>query len=109
MEIHKINKFVGTLCDKRSPESIRNQLRYEHTIENHDVIIYEVRPRWDKPDEHTRMPCAKLTFVRTQNVWKLFWHRADMKWHAYGPLKSSRDLADLIAEIDRDPNGCFFG
>ncbi|MCD6485980.1 MAG: DUF3024 domain-containing protein, partial [Syntrophobacterales bacterium] len=22
------------------------------------------------------MPCAKLTFVRTQNAWKLFWRRA---------------------------------
>jgi len=73
------------------------------------VIIYEIRPRWNKPDEQTRLPCAKLKFVRNQNVWKLYWHRADMKWHAYDPCKSSRDLAELIAEIDTDPHGCFFG
>ncbi len=109
VEIYRINNFVGTLCKLKAPESIRDQLRYEYTIENQDVIIYEIRPRWNKPDEQTRLPCAKLKFVRNQNVWKLYWHRADMKWHAYDPCKSSRDLAELIAEIDTDPHGCFFG
>ena len=109
IEIYKINSFVGTLCEIRSPEHIRDKLRYEYKIENHDVILYEIRPRWDKPDEQTEMPCAKLKFVRSQNVWKLFWHRANMKWYAYDPCKSSRDLAELIAEIDTDPHGCFFG
>ena len=109
IEIYKINNFVGVLCNKKAPEAIRDQLRYEYKIENQDVILYEIRPRWDKPDEQTGMPCAKLKFVRSQNVWKLFWHRANMKWYAYGPLKSSRDLSELIAEIDTDPHGCFFG
>ena len=109
IEIYKINNFVGVLCEKRVPESIRDKLRYEYKIENQDVILYEIRPRWDKPNEQTELPCAKLKFVRSQNVWKLFWQRANMKWHAYGPLKSSQDLAELIAEIDTDPYGCFFG
>ena len=109
IEIYKINNFVGVLCNKRAPESIRDKLRYEYTIENHDVIIYEVRPRWNKPDENTRMPCAKLTFVRTQNAWKLFWRRANGKWNGYELLKPSGDLIDLLTEIDEDPHGCFFG
>ncbi|MBW2596074.1 MAG: DUF3024 domain-containing protein [Deltaproteobacteria bacterium] len=109
IELYKINTCVGVLCNKRAPESIRDQLRYQYTIEKHDVIIYEIRPRWNKPDENTRMPCAKLTFVRTQNAWKLYWHRANDKWYPYDPLKPSRDLVDLLAEIDEDPHGCFFG
>ena len=109
IEIYKINKFVGALCKERVPESIRDKLRYEYKIENQDVILYEIRPRWNDPNEQTELPCAKLKFVRSQNVWKLFWQRANMKWHAYGPFKSSRDLAELIAEIDADPHGCFFG
>jgi len=109
IEIYKIKNFAGSLCNIKTPESIRDKLRYEYEIGNQDVIIYEIRPRWNKPDEQTRMPCAKLKFIRSRNIWKLFWHRSDMKWHAYDPLKSSRDLAELIAEIDTDPNGCFFG
>ncbi len=109
IELYKIKTYVGVLCNKRAPESIRDKLRYEHTIEKHDVIIYEIRPRWNNPDENTRMPCAKLKFIRSRNIWKLYWHRANGRWYPYDPLKPSRDLADLIAEIDDDPYGCFFG
>ncbi|MBT9439028.1 MAG: DUF3024 domain-containing protein [Desulfobacterales bacterium] len=109
IEIHKINKFVGALCKKRSPGHIRDKLRYEYKIESQDVILFEIRPRWDEPNEQIRLPFAKLKFVRTQNIWKLFWQRADMKWHKYGPFESSRDLVELVAEIDADPHGCFFG
>ncbi len=109
IEIYRIKKFVGALCEKRSPESMRDKLRYEYKIENQDVILFEIRPRWNKPNEQTWLSFTKLKFVRSQNVWKLFWQRANMKWYAYGPFKSSRDLAELIAEIDTDPHGCFFG
>lgn len=40
---------------------------------------------------------------------RLFWQRADMKWHKYGPLDSSRSFAELVAGIDADTHGCFFG
>ena len=30
IEIYKINNFVGALCEKRAPESIRDKLRYEY-------------------------------------------------------------------------------
>jgi hypothetical protein len=32
-----------------------------------------------------------------------------LKWQSYEPLVSSRDLAALVDEIDRDPHGWFFG
>ena len=109
IEIHKIRKLVGTLCQKRSPEHIRDKLRCEYRIQNQEVIIFEVRPRWNNPSEETWAPFAKLKFIRSKNHWRLFWQRADMKWHKYGPLDSSRSLAELVAEIDADTHGCFFG
>ena len=109
IETHKIRKLVGTLCQKRSPEHIRDKLRCEYRIQNQDVIIFEVRPRWDNPSEETWAPFAKLKFIRSKNHWRLFWQRADMKWHKYGPLDSSRSLEELVAEIDADTHGCFFG
>ena len=108
IELHKIRKVVGTLCEKRSPGYIRDKLRLEYKIQNQDIIIFEVRPRWGTPNEQLWSPFAKLKFVRSRNSWKLFWQRADMKWHKYVPLESG-DLGELVAEIDADPHGCFFG
>ncbi|MGH8716972.1 MAG: DUF3024 domain-containing protein [Burkholderiales bacterium] len=30
-------------------------------------------------------PVAKATYVKAQDVWKVFWQRADLKWHRYDP------------------------
>jgi len=32
-----------------------------------------------------------------------------MKWHKYEPLDSSKNMSDLVNEIDADPYGCFWG
>ena len=109
IELYKIKKIVGSLCEKRSPAHIIDQLRVDYKIQNQDIIIFEIRPQWNDPKKQIVSPFAKLKFVRSRNHWKLYWHRADMKWHKYMPFESSRDLAELLKEIDTDQNGCFFG
>ncbi len=109
IELHKIKKVVGGLCQKRSPEHLRDRVRVEYKIHGHDVVLYEVRPRWDDPTQFLEAPIAKLKLVRSRKIWRLFWERADMKWHKYEPLDSSKNITDLVNEIDADPYGCFWG
>jgi hypothetical protein len=52
---------------------------------------------------------AKLKFIRSAGKWRLYWMRADLKWHEYPGLSSSHRLEDLVQEIDDDPLACFFG
>lgn len=109
IEIQKVKKIVGTLCSERTPEHLKDQLRFEYKIEKQNVIIYEVRPAWNNPSEFTRMPLAKLTHVRSENIWKLYWKRANDKWVIYEPKRSDKDLGNLVLEIEKDSHGCFFG
>ena len=109
IELQRIKKEVGGLCSKRSPSHIKDKLRYEFEIEKQNVIIYEIRPKWDDPNEITKSPTAKLTFIISQKVWKLYWQRANMKWVRYKPNDSSKSLSDLVQEIENDTHGCFFG
>jgi hypothetical protein len=71
--------------------------------------MVEVRAVWDDPSRWMEQPFSKIRFNRKAGEWRLFWLRASLKWEAYGPLAADRDLAVLVAEIDRDPHGCFFG
>lgn len=91
IEIQKVKKVVGTLCSEKTPEHLKDQLRFEYEIEKQSAIIYEVRPAWNNPSEFTRMPLAKLTYVRTENIWKLYWKRASGKWVLYEPKESFKD------------------
>ena len=109
IELKKIEKFVGGLCNQKTPEKYKNELRFEYRIKDHDVLIYEIRPRWDNPQEVTELPFAKLKFNRTKNIWLLYWKRASGKWQFYEPSENKNNLPDLVSEIGIDEFGCFFG
>ncbi len=109
LELKRIDRAVGALCRRRSPAEHRERLRTEYRVAGHDVLIYEARPAFREPTRWIEGGVAKLRFVRTAGEWRLLWQRANLKWQSYEPLPSSRDLAELVAEVDADPHGCFFG
>jgi hypothetical protein len=77
-------------------------------VDGHDVVVFERRPRFRGPGV-TDSPCARLNFVRATGEWRLYWMKRDLKWHGYPARSSSNRLDELVAEIDKDPNCCFFG
>ena len=107
-EIELIDFVVGGLCRKLNQPKIK-ELSIEYRIVKHDVIIFEERPAWDKPSEMIETPAAKFKFNQSKNVWRLYWMRADLKWHSYQPHASSATLSDLVKEVEADPYGCFWG
>lgn len=109
IDYHKIKKEVGGFCMKRTPAHLKDKLRYEYEVADQNVIIYEIRPVWNRKDEHTKLPVAKLTYVNARKIWKLYWVRGSGKWEKYEPLETALDLNALIREIDKDSYGCFFG
>ena len=52
---------------------------------------------------------AKIKYVRSRQVWRLYWKRADLKWHAYQPCPEVKSLATALRVIDKDACNCFFG
>jgi len=55
------------------------------------------------------MGIAKFKYVRRIVKWKLYWMRQDLKWHSYEPFPASTRPESLVAEVDKDPHGAFFG
>ncbi|MGR8978853.1 MAG: DUF3024 domain-containing protein [Gammaproteobacteria bacterium] len=109
IDLQKIKNQVGRLCLKRTPEHLKDELRIEYEIEKQNVIIYEIRPVWNNPSEFIKLPLAKLSYISSQKVWKLYWKRASGKWNKYEPKEFDKDLGRLVQEIDKDTYGCFFG
>lgn len=109
LERKRIEQTVDDFCDKRSPVQLKDKLRLVYAVKGHEVVISERRPRWDNQTEWTETPVAKLKFIRSAGKWRLYWMRADLKWHEYPGLSSSPRLDDLVREIDADPLACFFG
>lgn len=109
-ETKKIEKEVRAFVEKRRPPPrIRPELDLGFRVKGQSVEIFEVRPRWRHPEEKIEHPVAKATFVKTQRIWKVYWQRADLKWHGYEPNPQVETLEEFLAVVDRDEYACFFG
>lgn len=108
-ETKRYEKQVAAFVEKRRPpEDIRDELDIGFRIKGHSVEIFEIRPRYSDPKVIDDIPVAKTTYVRTQNVWKVFWMRSDLKWHGYDPPEV-RSLKKWLELVDEDAWGCFWG
>jgi hypothetical protein len=110
IELERIGKAVGEMCQRRSPVHLRDQLRTTFQVKGYDVTVYEERPRWDNPEEWSGHPVAKFKYIRKTDVWKLYRMRSDLKWYFYGGIPyGTQTLEPLVKEVDSDPHGAFFG
>lgn len=93
----------------RPPAHIRNELDLGYRISGQSVEIFEIRPQWRNPSQKMESPVAKATFVKTQNYWKIFWQRADLKWHGYDPAPIVKTFNEFLSIVSEDKHACFFG
>ncbi|CAN5797133.1 hypothetical protein BH09VER1_BH09VER1_19670 [soil metagenome] len=101
--------MISFLAKRRPPPEIRPRLDIAFRIEDQSVIIHEIRPAWNDPSKTIEPLVAKATFVRNKNHWKIFWLRADLKWHSYPPCPTVANIEDFLALVDADDHGCFWG
>ncbi|OAV45134.1 DUF3024 domain-containing protein [Lewinella sp. 4G2] len=102
-----LDQYVQSI---RPPAEIRPNLDINYSIENHSVYINEVRPRdYGNLADYRSYPNVKFTYVKSRNIWKIYWMRADLKWHAYTPAKEVNTIEDAIKVYDADEYGCFKG
>lgn len=94
---------------RRPPLHLRDKVREGQRISDQSIELFIVRPAFNRPGEQIEQPIAKLQHVRSRKVWRIFWNRADGKWHGYEPSPEANSLAAALQVIDADANGCFFG
>lgn len=102
----EIERFLSA---KRPPAHIRNQLDFGYRIENQSVELFEIRPQWNNPENKIESAIAKATFVKKEQIWKVYWQRQDLKWHSYEPMPRVKYFEDFITLVSEDAHACFFG
>ncbi|MGR9073938.1 MAG: DUF3024 domain-containing protein [Gammaproteobacteria bacterium] len=109
-EIKRYNKLAGDYVESRRPPShVRPQLDLGYRLKGQSVEIFEKRPRWDNPQEEIEEAVAKATYVKRQNLWKVYCQRQDLKWHRYDPVPEVQTFDEFLALVEDDRFGCFFG
>ena len=106
----RIEKTVAAFVQKRRPPvHLRDQVDLSFRFDGKSVEIFEIRQRWDKPSEEIEEPIAKARYFQSRGEWAVYWQRADLKWHKYGPKPEVRTVEAFLALVDEDEYACFFG
>jgi len=109
-ERHRFEKPVRAYVDsRRPPPHIRTELDVGYRIKGQSIEIFELRPAYQDSEETVELAIAKATYVRSRNVWNIYWMRADLQWHRYDPVATVQTVEEFVAVLDQDPYGCFFG
>ena len=111
LELARVKKSVGAFIEqRRPPPHIRPKLDLGYRVKGQSVEIFEIRPAFQgAPGEKMEHPVAKATYVRTQDVWRVFWQRADLKWHSYEPAPTVVSIDDFLFLVRQDAYACFWG
>lgn len=109
LEHARIEKYLDHFCRERLPPHAARTSHYVYRVYDDNVEIVELRP--DPRGKHypTEVPAVLIRRDRIARSWVLQWMREDLAWHDYRPVRPIRHLEDVLAEIELDPFGCFFG
>ncbi|WP_010255373.1 DUF3024 domain-containing protein [Myroides injenensis] len=107
--VNFFEQIVSNFIEEIRPQDVefRKIIDFEFTSKNNVFELYCVRPAFFDPSLVIRLPYAKFKYVKTQNIWKLYWKLANGKWTSYDKLPESDDLLVILNEIKEDPLGCF--
>lgn len=95
------------IARRRPPEHVRKELDLGYRIEEKSVIMFEIRPQFNKPDVIHHYDFAKATYVKKDDIWKVYWMRASGKWELYEPKPMVGKLKVWVKLVDEDKYGCF--
>jgi Protein of unknown function (DUF3024) len=110
LHLHQITRW----CQRRIPAPLQDQVRVEHRVRGRTVTIVEQRPPWSSTlgPEWTTMPIAQLRYAPPPPAggrWRLYWADRNSRWHLMDDVAPATTPAPLLAELDADPTGIFWG
>lgn len=109
-EIKRCEKLVAEFVEKRRPPPhVRAELDLAFRISGQSIEIFTLRPYWMDKSRIQEHPVAKATYNKSKLCWKIFWQRADLKWHRYPPNPEVASVEEFLEIVQEDDHGCFFG
>jgi hypothetical protein len=98
---------VAAYCERRS----RDDYKIDHTVRGASITIVERRPPWNPAygSEWSSLNVAHLRYDETAQRWRLFSFGSDDRWHPYEPAPSVPEVGPLLAALEEDRTGIFWG
>lgn len=106
---HLVERLLARYCARICPPSFERQVRLGYRIEGRHVVLHEVKPMFGIPGTSRAVDAARFGYRPTDGSWRLAYNRDEpTRWRPYPALRE-RAFVRLLAEVDADPLGLFWG
>jgi hypothetical protein len=100
---------VERYCDERVPADARSEVRIEHSVRGSAITIVERRLPW-REDFGPEWSTTKVAQLRYDGrLWTLYCSDSNDRWWLYDDADPAPDVGPLLAAIDEDVTGIFWG
>jgi hypothetical protein len=102
-------RLLGSFCEKRVPAEEKDRMRIYYKIRGNSITLMDSRPGLLPQGDWLNMSIAQFRYDESNGTWTLYCADRNDKWHLYMDCDPSKDLSELLKEVDDDPTGIFFG
>jgi Protein of unknown function (DUF3024) len=105
-------RAVEDLCESRVPDDLRDEMRVECLRRGNAITVVERRAPWSSETaggEWTSVKVAQLRFDPSSARWSLHCSDRNGRWSPYERIRPSASVQPLLAAMEADPTGIFWG
>ena len=96
-------------CEKKIPTHLQDQIKIGFKFRGNSVTLFEERPAFRTPEAWVTTVVAQFRYDMDTSMWTLYCADRNSRWHEYDDLEPSKNLDDLIKEVEEDPICIFWG
>ncbi len=100
---------LEALCARRAPVHVQDRVKVACTWRGDTVTLLEWRPSFGGGDPWVDIAVAQFRFNAAKGTWTLYCADRNSRWHVYDDTSPTEDFQSLLAEVDEDPTGIFWG
>jgi hypothetical protein len=105
----QVETRLKAFCERRVPARVRDEIRLGWKFRGNNVTLFESRPSFPDRATWVDIPVAQFRFDEKGKTWELYQADRNGRWHWYTNAVATPDFNALLAEVDEDPTGIFWG
>ncbi len=109
VERRAIEALLNRYCERRCPPEVRDRMRLSFRVRGESITLLETTPAFLQPKQWDELVVAQFRRDAHSGHWRLYCADRNSRWHLYQGLRPAKTLRPLLAEVDRDPTGIFWG
>lgn len=104
-----VDAHITDYCLKKIPPELRHQVRLNYKRRGNTVTLLEEREAFGRPGTWVSIPVAQFRYQPQGAVWMLYWPDRSSRWHPYLDAEPATHFLELLAVIENDKSGLFWG